>query len=228
MTQSMSVRCPACRRKQSFTPPTFPCVCGAPLTLPVLRDGAPEEVHYRTWHDMWVVARCPSCGRLGDWPRPEFGCPCGAVVRVPVAPAPRVPDRGPRSEARPVFRPVAIRTARDAVTAAECYLSWLGFKRLQRPAERTPFGVDVRGRGVVAQVDPTGRPTGLRAVECLWLHGLHESAAGVFFSLPGYAERALERADDLCIALYVMNPTGNPEPVNSAADDLIRHGPPGA
>ncbi|MYU14700.1 hypothetical protein GTZ78_29475, partial [Streptomyces sp. SID8361] len=94
MTDNVPVRCPACRREQSFTPPTFPCACGAPVTLPVLRDGTPEELGHRTWENLWVAVNCPSCGRQGHWPQPELGCDCGAVVRVPVAVAPPLAGLG--------------------------------------------------------------------------------------------------------------------------------------
>ncbi|MGW2327759.1 hypothetical protein ACWC5C_18565 [Streptomyces sp. NPDC001700] len=239
MTESVPVRCPACRREQSFTPPTFPCSCGAPLTLPVLRDGTPEEIEHRTWQDIWVAVDCPSCGRQGHWPQPEFGCGCGAVVRVPVvpvapvAPVAAVPEASERHQdseptPRPAFRPVTIRTARDVVTAAAQYLRWLGFGCLRRPDDPEASGVDLYGKGVVAQVDPTTRPTGLREVECLWLNGLNESAVSVFFSLAGYAREARARADALHIPLFIMDLTGTPQPVNDPADTLIRCGPPRA
>ncbi|GAA2357055.1 hypothetical protein [Streptomyces cuspidosporus] len=229
MTESVPVRCPACRREQSFTPPTYPCSCGAPLTLPVLRDGIPQEIGHRTWEDTWVVATCAMCGLQGHWPQPEFGCACGALVRVPVAPAPadRATDRPadrPPAAPRPAFRPVTIRTARDAVTAAAQYLTWLGFREVRRP-EGKAASVDLCGPGLVARVDPTTRPTSLRDVECLWLTALNESAAGVFFSLAGYARDARARADALHIPLFVMDLTGTPQPVNDPADSLTRVGP---
>ncbi|MGV9854684.1 hypothetical protein ACWDWU_38920 [Streptomyces sp. NPDC003442] len=232
MTDNVPVRCPACRREQSFAPPAFPCACGAPVTLPVLRDGSPEELSHRTWENLWVAVNCPSCGRQGHWPQPELGCDCGAVVRVPVAAAP--PPVGPGAAAgpggpavrRPAFRPVTIRTARDAVTAAAQYLKWLGFHSLRPSEDRAVSGVDLYGTGVVAQVDPTTRPTGLRDIECLWLNGLHRSAMSVFFSLAGYAREARARADALHLPLFIMDLTGTPQPVNDPADALIRMGPP--
>ncbi|WFB06850.1 hypothetical protein LRS74_07185 [Streptomyces sp. LX-29] len=240
MPDSVPVRCPVCRHEQSFTPPTFPCACGAPLTLP-LSDATPQPVRHRTWLDSWVAVRCPSCRRLEQWPQPELGCPCGTVLRVPVVPAPGTPDRdlataggpgatGPASASsavlRPAFRPVTIRTARDAITAAGQYLKWLGFSGMRRPEDHTASGVDLCGPGIVAQIDPTTRPTGVRDVECLWLNGLNDSAIGVFFSLAGYSRDARRRADELRVPLFVMDLTGTPQPVNDAADDLIRMGPP--
>ncbi|MFB7636838.1 hypothetical protein ACFC0M_38650 [Streptomyces sp. NPDC056149] len=249
MADSVPVRCPTCRRENAFTPPTFPCACGAPLTLPVMRGGAPVEILHRTWEASWVEVRCEDCGRQDAWPAPESGCACGTVVRVPVAPVPAPPrptagrpaanrptrtapprptpkprpDAGPPPE-RPAFRPVTIRTARDCVTAAGQYLKWLGFGDVARTQERTAAGVDLRGTGVVAQVDPTTRATTLREIECAWLNGLADSAVAVFFSLAGYARDARSRADALHVPLFVMDLTGTPQPVNDAADELIAEG----
>ncbi|WP_066929958.1 hypothetical protein [Streptomyces sp. NBRC 110611] len=255
MADSVPVRCPTCRRENAFTPPTFPCACGAPLTMPVLRGGVPVEIRHRTWQASWVEVRCAVCGRQDEWPAPESGCACGTVVRVPVVPAPGPPPPhvtslgrpaptppraptptsapasaprpsadAPRAVLRPAFHPVTIRTARDCVTAAEQYLKWLGYPDVARAQERTASGVDLRGRGVVAQVDPTTRATQLREIECVWLNGLNDSAIAVFFSLAGYAHDARSRADELHIPLFVMDLTGTPQPVNDPADELIKYG----
>lgn len=239
MAKSVPVRCPACRREHSFTPPTFPCACGAPLTLPVSHDRPPHPVRRRTWEDSWVAVRCPVCDRRDHWPQPELGCPCGMVLQLPVAEdapgdtEPVVSEGGQSGTAatrasvlRPAFRPVTIRTARDAVTAAAQYLKWLGFSGVRQLEERPLSGVDLRASDMIAQVDPTTRPTDLRDVECLWLNGLNESATAVFFSLAGYAHDARARADELVLPLFVMDLTGTPQPVNDPADDLIRWGPP--
>ncbi|MEV4443251.1 hypothetical protein AB0K09_30470, partial [Streptomyces sp. NPDC049577] len=161
------------------------------------------------------------------------------VVRLPVPrsvqpgraeePACEAPSaHGPgRRAARPAFRPVTIRTERDAVMAAERYLRWLGFTDVRRLVEcgaPAASGVDLRGTGVVARVDPTTLPTLLRDVECLWLHGLLESAAGVFFSLAGYAPDARCRAEDLRLPLFVLDLAGVPQALNEWADELARAG----
>ncbi|MEU6880440.1 hypothetical protein [Streptomyces sp. NPDC046712] len=134
----------------------------------------------------------------------------------PTAPHPAPP--------RPSFRPVTIRTARDAVAASAGYLRWLGFRNVVQPEERTASGVDLRAPGLVAQVDPSTRPAALRAVECLWLNGLSSSAVSVFFSLAGYTPDARSRADELGIPLFVLDLTGTPQPVNTPADELITTG----
>ncbi|GAA0447545.1 hypothetical protein ABZ951_03360 [Streptomyces sp. NPDC046215] len=229
MAKSVPVHCPTCRREHSFTPPTFPCACGAPLTLPVLPDATPELLAHRTWRDSWVAVRCPACDRQDQWPRPEFGCACGTVVRLPVQPvrgpsAPAAAGRAP-VPLRPAFRPVAIRTADDATVAAERYLTWLGFDGVTRPGDPDGTGVDLRAVGLVARVDPTTLPTSLRAVECLWLHGMADSATGAFFSLAGYGGEARSRADQLHLPLFVMDLTGTPQPLNGPADELVERGP---
>ncbi|MFF8810900.1 hypothetical protein [Streptomyces pactum] len=238
MTRSVPVRCPVCHHEQSFTPPTFPCACGAPVTLPVPADGTPRVLTHRTWEDSWVRVGCPMCDRREDWPQPELGCPCGTVIRVPVTPTPEPDPADPGADCtepggadalrRPAFRPVTIRTSRDAVNAAGQYLRWLGFTGLRHPRSRSLTGVDLRGDGLVAQVDPTTHPTTLREVECLFLTGLRDSATAVFFSLAGYVRNARSRADELRLPLFVMDLTGTPQPVNDPADDLIRNGPPHA
>ncbi|MGW2013715.1 hypothetical protein [Streptomyces sp. NPDC001927] len=134
----------------------------------------------------------------------------------PTAPHPAPP--------RPSFRPVTIRTARDAVAASAGYLRWLGFRDVVQPEERSTSEVDLRAPGLVAQVDPSTRPAGLRAVECLWLNGLSSTAVSVFFSLAGYTPEARSRADELGIPLFVLDLTGTPQPVNTPADELVTTG----
>ncbi|MFD4322055.1 hypothetical protein [Streptomyces sp. NPDC058548] len=132
-----------------------------------------------------------------------------------------LPPTAPRpAPVRGDFRPLTIRTARDAVAAAAGYLRWLGFRDVVQPEERPASGVDLRAPGLVAQVDPSTRPTGLRAVECLWLNGLSASSVSVFFSLAGYTSEARSRAAEVGLPLFVLDLTGTPQPVNSAADDL--------
>ncbi len=236
------VRCPACSREHSFTPPTFPCACGAPLTVPILA-GPVARLDHRTWDDSWVAVRCHSCGRRDHLPTARTRLPVwhgGATAGGRGAGGDRqsARDHGRRRRGRPgahptpssavlrpAFHPVTIRTGWDVVTAAAQYLKWLGFTSMRRVEDRAPSGVDLRGPGIVAQVGPTTRPTGVRDVECLWLHGLSEAAVSVFFSLAGYARIARSRVDELYLPLFVMDLTGTPQPVNDPADDLIRMGP---
>lgn len=246
--ESVPVSCPSCGRRHTFVASVHSCACGAPVA-PSLATGSPvEPVTQRSWTEEWVRVRCAACGREDHWPRPELGCACGAMLRIPVrregaagsaadpVAGPARPPAGPpahiplpRTAAapRPSFRPLTIRTADDAVTAAALYLRWLGFKGVIRTGEGgagRPAGIDLRGPGVLAQVDPTTRPATPRSVECLWLNGLNASVVSVFFSLAGYADEARARADELSVPLFVLDLTGTPRPVNGPADELVSAG----
>ncbi|MFF9281582.1 single stranded DNA-binding domain-containing protein [Streptomyces griseosporeus] len=276
MTESVPVRCPACRRERLFTAPGYPCVCGTPVAPPLDLAAAPVPVTHRSWEDQWVTVRCPACDRRSQWPRPELGCACGAVLRIAVrtpgqetgaaepgsgqpeeapgnGPSEEAPGNGPRpgatgqrapeSEPEPaapesepqgaarrearrgVFRPVPVRTARDAVTVAALYLRWLGHDDVRRADQRPPSGIGLAARGMVAQVDPAARPASLREVECLWLTAMTESAACVYFSLSGYTAEARAGADGLGVPLFVLAPTGNVLPVNAPARALASGDP---
>ncbi|WP_128429371.1 hypothetical protein [Streptomyces cyaneus] len=85
MSESVSVRCPACRREHLYEAPAYPCECGAPVAPALDPHGTATAITHRTWDDEWVGVRCTACGRENEWPRPELGCPCGTVLRVPVA-----------------------------------------------------------------------------------------------------------------------------------------------
>ncbi|MER6786045.1 hypothetical protein ABT330_15725 [Streptomyces sp. NPDC000658] len=313
MSESVPVRCPACRRERLYTVPSYPCACGSPVTPVLDRRTAPTTVAHRAWDDEWIVLCCRSCGRPAQWPQPELGCACGRVLRIPVTdhgadpvagtetepepvaepePAPEHgsarqddpgpepvaepgPGSGPGSESAPrpgsesgpapgsesgpgagsvpgsesrsgpgsgpgaeregdayadaasvppgprgAFRPVAIRTARDAVTAAALYLNWLGHGDIRRADQRPTSGIGLAARGLLAQVDPSVHPASLRDVECLWLTAMTESAECVYFSLAGYADDARARADQLGVALFVLDLAGAPQPVNATADAL--------
>ncbi|GGY15422.1 hypothetical protein [Streptomyces djakartensis] len=237
MAESVPLRCPSCRREHRYTVPAYPCACGAPVAPPLDPRGVVTPVAHRVWQDEWVMVRCESCGRHGEWPRPETGCPCGVVLRVAVVEGPAAAATGQATEgdgattsqadtdagtgpATPPFHSVTIRTALDAVTATALYLRRLGYRGVRRADQRPPSGIGLTARGVVAQVDPTVRPTTLRDVECLWLTAMTESADCLCFSLAGYADDARARADDLGIALFVLDLTGTPRPVNAPAGAL--------
>ncbi|MFF4121363.1 hypothetical protein [Streptomyces sp. NPDC001714] len=220
MSESVPVRCPACRREHVYTAPSYPCACGAPVTPSLDGAAGPTPVAHRAWDADWVTVSCGSCGRRDQWPQPELGCPCGAVLRIAVAGGVSAPPAEPEPESGAAFHPVTIRTARDAVTAAALYLRWLGYRDIRRADQRPPSGIGLAARGLVAQVDPTVQPASRRDVECLWLTAMTEDSGCVYFSLAGYAEEARERADALGVPLFVLDFTGTPQPVNEHADEL--------
>ncbi|MDX3850838.1 hypothetical protein [Streptomyces sp. AK02-01A] len=217
----------------------YPCACGAPVAPPLVTGAAVQPITRRTWAEEWVPVRCTACGREDHWPQPELGCPCGSVLRIavrtpragatpPLTPGAEAPDPAGRPSqeppARPPFSPLTIRTAHDAVTAAALYLRWLGFQSVVQAEEPSPSGIDLRGPDLIAQVDPTTSATSLRSVECLWLNGLNASAVSVFFSLAGYADDALARADEVGLPLFALDLTGTPQPVNGPAEELVASG----
>lgn len=213
-----------------YAAPAYPCACGTPVAPALNLRAAPTAVTHRTWDEDWVTVRCGSCGREDQWPHPELGCACGTVLRVPVAgalrsPRPRDPNGAdPSARPRTAFKPVTIRTARDAITAVALYLRWLGYQDVRRADQRQPSGIGLAARGVLAQVDPSVRPASLRDVECLWLTAMTESTDCVYFSLAGYANDARDRADGLGVSLFVLDLTGTPQPVNGAATELVATG----
>ncbi|MEW2268560.1 hypothetical protein [Streptomyces griseofuscus] len=236
MPESVSVRCPACRREHVYTAPAYPCACGTPAAPRLDRVAAPVVAGHRSWADDWIGAACAVCGRLNHWPRPEVGCPCGTVLRIPVLETGPDPDPDPapaRTEPSPdtapprrAFQPHAVRTARDAVTATALYLRWLGYGDIRRADQRPVHGIGLAARGLLAQVDPTVRPAAPRDVECLWLTAMTESADCVYFSLAGYTDAARACADSLGVPLFVLDLTGVPQPVNDPADALNADGAP--
>ena len=219
MPESVSVRCPACRREHFYEAPWYPCVCGAPVAPDLDEHEAATAVTHRAWDEEWVTVRCDDCGRRNQWPHPELGCACGTLLRIPVT-AGTSAATAPAPARRRAFQSVTIRTARDAVTAAALYLRWLGYRDIRRADQRPPSGIGLAARGVLAQVDPTVRPASLRDVECLWLTAMAESASCVYFSLAGFSPDARDRADALSVPLFVLDLTGTPQPVNSHADEL--------
>ncbi|MCB5169537.1 hypothetical protein LG634_32615 [Streptomyces bambusae] len=241
MAETFPVRCPACGLQNAYVPPAFPCACGRPVTPPLDPGTDPVALTHRTWSESWVAVRCTACGRRDEWPQPEVGCSCGTVARVPVQPADTGVRTTPGSVAEPptappppaappapraAFRPLTIRTAGDAVLTAALYLRWLGFRDVRQPEVRPlpTAAVDLRAPGLVAQVDPTTAPAGLRAVECLWLNGLTESATAAYFALAGYTDDARGRAGELGVPLFAVDLTGVPQPVNDPAEHLVRTG----
>ncbi|MFJ7590885.1 hypothetical protein ACIQZO_26645 [Streptomyces sp. NPDC097617] len=239
----VTVRCTSCRRESEWPHPELGCgSCGTVVLIPVhplervesgggpgtqtpagTADPATADTAPAGAGGSAAAAARPDPGQ-GPGSAPGQGAgsgPTGAGptggrhAHIPPPPAAPVP--------RPAFRPVTIRTARDAVATAALYLRWLGFRDVRQPDGRPipSAAVDLRAPGLVAQVDPTTAPAGLRAVECVWLNGLTASATSVYFSLAGYTKDARARADELGIPLFVMDLTGMPQPVNDPADALV-------
>lgn len=212
----VAVRCGACGREGEWPQPELGCgTCGTVVRIPVRPPGAAGGDAGAP--DPTAPGARGRTGPAGTEPR--AGTESRAGTRAGAA-------SGAGAVARPAFRPVTIRTGGDAVVTAALYLRWLGFHDVRRPdgAVIPSAAADLRAPGVVAHVDPTTAPVGLRAVECVWLNGLTAAATGVCFSLAGYTEEARSRADELAVPLFVMDLTGVPQPVNDPAEDLVAEG----
>nr|WP_107430234.1 hypothetical protein [Streptomyces bobili] len=203
----ITVHCRSCGRHGQWPRPELGCACGAVLRLPLTdpaegpADGATDE----------------GGGETGDRTGPPTDAPEGGPADTG-QPTDTPPPSPPLS--RPPFRPIAIRTARDAVTATALYLRWLGHQDIRRADQRPTSGIGLAARGLLAHVDPSVHPASLRDVECLWLTAMTASADCVYFSLAGYTADARARADSLAVPLFVLDLTGTPQPVNAAAEGL--------
>ncbi|WP_129843104.1 hypothetical protein [Streptomyces sp. RFCAC02] len=224
MARSVLVRCPDCHREHTYVPPEFPCVCGAPVPLPVLTSGvAPAiSVRHRSWSAAWTEVDCTRCGHQGQWPQPQFDCSCGVTVRLTLRDG--VPAGG--GEGREPFGPVAIETAWDGVACAAEFLGWLGFWGVRGSVPRPPSGLDLRGPSIVGVVDQGTERTGVRRVETLWLHAATANALPVAFAVAGFEMGARVCADDLRVPLFVLELSGTPRAVNTAAERLVADGAP--
>ncbi|MFF7235124.1 hypothetical protein [Streptomyces collinus] len=189
-------------------PPATPAQPSAPALLPPAPAHPQPPAHPPTPAPPGAPAQAPTPA-----PAPS---PAPAPAAAP-APAPAPARRGP-------FRPVTIRTARDAVPATALYLRWLGYRGIRRADQRPPSGVGLAAHGLVAQVDPAPRPAAPRDVECLWLTAMSESAGCAYFSLAGYDEDARACADTLGVPLFVLDLTGIPTPVNGPGRALAEAG----
>ncbi|WP_405528070.1 hypothetical protein OG592_09345 [Streptomyces avidinii] len=237
----VTVRCTSCGRESEWPHPELGCgSCGTVVLIPVhplerVESGSgsgtgtpgmqgPAGTADPAGAGGTPGAAPPAAARPGQESGQESDRGPGAAGRTgPGGHPAHIPPPPPTPVPRPAFRPVTIRTARDAVATAALYLRWLGFRDVRQPDGRPipSAAVDLRAPGLVAQVDPTTAPVGLRAVECVWLNGLTASATSVYFSLAGYTKDARARADELGIPLFVMDLTGMPQPVNDPADAMV-------
>ncbi|MFH8337598.1 hypothetical protein [Streptomyces sp. AM6-12] len=203
--------CAVCGRLNHWPRPELGCPCGTVLRIPVVETdpeqaGAPTE---------------PPPAQAGPRAvRPEPARP------QPVGTEPVRPESAGPTPPRRAFRPHAVRTARDAVTATALYLRWLGYGDIRRADQRPARGIGLAARGLLAQVDPAVRPAAPRDVECLWLTAMTESADCVYFSLAGYTDAARACANSLGVPLFVLDLAGVPRPVNDPADALDADGAP--
>ncbi len=228
MSESVPVRCPACRREHVYAAPSYPLCVRSP------RRPAAGSSRRGDGRDPPGVGRGLGRGALrGLRAARRVAVPgVGLPLRDPAADSRRGrgadlgagrADHAARRRCAGAARLPAgddPYRATTSVAAAALYLRWLGYRDIRRADQRPPSGIGLAARGILAQVDPTVRPASLRDVECLWLTAMTESAECVYFSLAGYADDARAHADTLGVPLFVLDLTGTPQPVNDLADQL--------
>ncbi|MEK8173066.1 hypothetical protein NKH77_40855 [Streptomyces sp. M19] len=145
------------------------------LTLPVLRDGTPIRIRHRTWEDAWVPVRCPPVAAATTGHSRNSAAPAGGGARArgalpggpdDTAPEPPEPGRHRPAPEREGWRSRARVPAGDDPYGAGRHHRRLpvpavaGFRRRHADPDRAPlpFGVDLRGDGVIARVDPGPTP----------------------------------------------------------------------
>ncbi|MFC1420662.1 hypothetical protein [Streptacidiphilus cavernicola] len=213
----LNMRCPTCGRSEQWPQPEFTCDCGAQVRLPVDAARSPVPVPPAVQPP---PPPAPAQPRSAPPSRPAAG-----AGRPAQPPLPQPPTRARAVPPRSPFVPHPVRTSDDAILAAARYLEWLGFGELEVSDSQDREGVCLLGSTVVAQVDTWTEPADLRAVECLWLNTLHaDELQPVMFTLAGYNQESRNRADQLLVALFELDLAGIPQPVNSAARELLRTG----
>ena len=216
----LNMRCPSCGQSDQWPQPEFTCPCGAQVRLPVDTHRAPVPV--------LPAVQPPAQPQPADRQSRSAPPTRPASSGRPPAPQPSVPQPPVRAHAVPPrtpFVPHPVRTSDDAILAAARYLEWLGFGELEVSDSQDREGVCLLGTTVVAQVDTWTEPADLRAVECLWLNTLHaDELQPIMFTLAGYNQESRNRADQLLVALFELDLAGVPQPVNSAARELLRTG----
>ncbi|MFD5698237.1 hypothetical protein [Streptomyces lasiicapitis] len=209
----VTVRCAACGQAADWPRPELGCACGTVLRVPVAQEGTVGAGRRD------ISGGAPGDGAGGREAPPEHARPSLTPPHIPLprtAPTPRA-----------AFRPLPVRDARDAVTTAALFLRWLGYEDVSDAGpeeERPPSGARLTALGVVAQIEPTVRHASLRDVECAWLTAMAHSATCVCFALCDFTPTARIRADELNVALFRIDLTGAPEPLNGAADELTATG----
>ncbi|WJV45425.1 hypothetical protein [Streptomyces flavofungini] len=248
----VTVRCAACGRTADWPRPELGCACGTVLRVavephaadegPVTREGVETDEGAAT--DEGVATDEGGVADEGSGADQAAATDEGTAADKTAAPTDdhqsadsdaghpsltpsHIPLPRTAPTPRPAFRPLPVCSAGDAVTTAALYLRWLGYEDVREAGpeeERPPSGTRLAALGVLAQVEHTVRETSLRDVECAWLTAMAHSATCVCFALCDFTPAARDRADELDVALFRIDLSGTPEPLNGAADELAATG----
>lgn len=159
--------------------------------------------------------RCPRCGHISDGspaPGETVRCPaCHVRLRTPAAasqatsgragppiatsPQSPWPSIDPSAQLPWLDRLQPEKTADAFEFNAAIVLSHLGYPDARSTPKGSDGGVDIRAKGLVAQVKAKSTPTNSPSVQQLMGCASVENARPVFFSLHGYTLQAIQFAD---------------------------------
>lgn len=116
-----------------------------------------------------------------------------------------------------------IRDARDAELVAAEWLGWWDGERGMVSPVGPDAGVDVYTTRSVGQVKRGAVPTGAPVLQQLFGVAVSHNKRPVFFTLAGYTAAARRWADTVGMPLFQFDLQGVPDPVNSAACELVQN-----
>ncbi len=110
---------------------------------------------------------------------------------------------------------------------AAIHMRALGFFDAEVTGPGTDGGIDVIATGAVAQVKAHATATSRPDVQQLKGAAAEHLGSALFYSLSGYTAGAIEWADNVGVALFVLESNGTARPVSGEALALMKFSPPG-
>ena len=110
-----------------------------------------------------------------------------------------------------------IRTPRDAELVARDWMIYFGFEDAKATPIGSDHGIDVTSSRAIAQVKLKGSKTPRSDIQLLHSNTVTFGKRGLFFSASGYAQPAIQFANEVRIALFIYDRQGEPQAVNETA-----------
>ncbi|HUP15327.1 MAG TPA: restriction endonuclease [Acidimicrobiia bacterium] len=115
-----------------------------------------------------------------------------------------------------------IENHRDAELFVAEWMHWLGWAGASATAPTSDGGVDVASSGAVAQVKYGSARVGRPALQALFGAAQALGKRALFFSAGGFSPQAITWGNQVGMALFGFDSTGEVRAVNSAATALLR------
>lgn len=116
--------------------------------------------------------------------------------------------------------PRIVRTPHEAEELAAEWCRWYGFEDVETTGHSSDGGVDVRAKGMIAQVKMLSIPVGRPDLQQLYGVAMAQRALPLFFSVGNYSREARQWAEQVGMALFGYTRGGEVEPVNSYAESI--------